>query len=130
MIFVDTSAILPLLNREDLDHGHANDVLRRHLDAGEFITHNYVVVETMALLQRRFGLAIVRAFVEGLQPLMKIVWIDSARHERAARGMLAGGRRTASLVDRVSFDLMRELGIRTAFAYDADFRREGFRLLR
>jgi predicted nucleic acid-binding protein len=43
--------------------------------------------------------------------------------------LLARGRRKASLVDRVSFDVMREMGVQAAFAYDTDFRREGFALL-
>ncbi len=36
------------------------------------------------------------------------------------------GRRDLSLVDCVSFVVMRERGVTTALAYDADFEREGF----
>jgi hypothetical protein len=46
------------------------------------------------------------------------------------RGRVSSGHEsTASLVDRVSFDFMREHEIRTAFAFDRDFVREGFTLL-
>ena len=129
VIFIDTSAILPLLNASDPDHSAANDTLRRHIDSAQFVTHNYVVLETTALLQRRFGMRGVRAFVERLLPSISVVWVDTARHDRAMTSLLARGRRKASLVDRVSFDVMRELGTQTAFAYDSDFRREGFALL-
>lgn len=37
-------------------------------------------------------------------------------------------RRRSSLVDHVSFELMRRLDLRTALALDADFAREGFEL--
>lgn len=39
-------------------------------------------------------------------------------------------RRAPSLVDFVSFEVMRERGITTAFAFDDDFRRQGFELSR
>ncbi len=129
VIFVDTSAVLPLLNANDPDHSSANDVLRRHLDSARLITHNYVVVETTALVQRRFGMRGVRLFVERLLPRIEVFWIDRARHDRAMASLLAGGRRGISFVDAVSFDLMRELGMQDAFAYDNDFGREGFTLL-
>jgi predicted nucleic acid-binding protein len=40
--------------------------------------------------------------------------------------MLAAVRRDVSLVDWVSFEVMRRSGIGTAFAFDRDFRRHGF----
>lgn len=129
MIFLDTSAALALLDERDPNHRAASDAFRRHIDAERFVTHNYVVLETIALLQRRLGMPAVRAFVDRLQPLLEVTWVDSARHARAAGDLLASPRRRVSLVDRVSFGMMREVGAGTAFAYDADFRREGFRLL-
>ena len=129
VIFIDTSAVVALLNAADPNHAAASDALRRHLDSARLITHNYVVLEAAALLQRRFGVGVVRAFVERLLPRISVVWVDAARHDRAMTSLLSRGRRRASLVDRVSFDVMREMGVQTAFAYDADFRREGFALL-
>jgi predicted nucleic acid-binding protein len=40
---------------------------------------------------------------------------------------MVAGRQAASFVDRVSFELMRRDRIETAFAFDRDFAREGFR---
>lgn len=129
VIFVDTSAILPLMNDADPDHPEARDRLRRHIDSAHFVTHNYVVLESVAVMQRRLGLRVVRAFVDRFLPLLDVTWIDQKHHERAVAGFVASRQRRVSLVDRVSFDLMRVSGIRTAFAFDADFRREGFTLL-
>lgn len=127
-VFVDTSALLATLNADDSNHASASDVLRRFVNA-PLITHNYVIVETTALLQRRFGLASVRLFIERLVPVLEVAWIDAERHDRAVGMLLARRRRSVSLVDWASFDLMRERGIQDAFAYDEDFRREGFTLL-
>ena len=129
MIFFDTSASFALLDADDPNHQTANDVLRRHLEDARFVTHNYVVLESIALIQRRLGVRIVRAFTERLLPLIDVSWVDRPQHERAVAGLIVSRRRRVSLVDQVSFDLMRELGIRTAFAFDRDFAREGFRLL-
>lgn len=129
VIFFDTSAAFALLDERDPNHQAANDAFRRHIDAERFVTHNYVVLETIALLRRRLGIRAVRAFIDRLQPLLEVTWIDAARHERATVDLLASRRRRVSLVDCVSFEVMREVGARTAFAYDADFRREGFTLL-
>ena len=38
------------------------------------------------------------------------------------------GRRGLSLVDCMSFIVMRKLEVRQAFAFDADFEREGFEM--
>ena len=38
------------------------------------------------------------------------------------------GRRRLSLVDCMSFVVMGKLGVTQAFAFDADFEREGFQL--
>jgi uncharacterized protein len=43
--------------------------------------------------------------------------------------MLAAGQRDVSLVDWTSFELMRRLGVNTAFAFDDDFAEQGFDLL-
>ena len=127
-VFVDTSALLATLDADDMNHASASDVLRRYVDA-PLVTHNYVVLETTALLQRRFGLAAVRLLSERLLPALTVVWIDADRHERAMTSLLTRRRRSVSLVDWASFDLMRERGIQDAFAYDDDFSREGFTLV-
>jgi predicted nucleic acid-binding protein len=129
VIFVDTSAIYALLDARDPNHPIANDALRRHLDAGQFVTHSYVMVEALALTQRRLGIRAVRDVAERLQPLLDITWVDEARHQRALTRLLAARGRRVSLVDQVSFDQMHEAGVRTAFAFDRAFAREGFALL-
>jgi predicted nucleic acid-binding protein len=50
-------------------------------------------------------------------------------HEEAVRLPASRGKPTLSLVDCVSFVLMRKYRITTAFAFDEDFERGGFQLL-
>jgi len=57
------------------------------------------------------------------------VWVDRDMHAEALARLSRKKRRHASLVDEVSFLVMRERGIDTAFAFDSDFEREGFKTL-
>jgi uncharacterized protein len=89
-------------------------------------THNYVVVETSALVRQRLGLAAERALHDELLTVIAVEWVGEDLHSSAVTALLAS-RGRASLVDRVSFELMRRRGIDTAFTFDRDFRGQGFR---
>lgn len=127
-VLVDTSAFLAILDRSDGERDRALATLGDLSRSGvELVTHQYVVVETIALAQRRLGLGAVRRFVDDLLPVADVVWVDQSIHAEALEALLASGSRSVSLVDRVSFLVMRRRGIGTAFAFDDDFAREGFR---
>lgn len=126
--FVDTSAFFALLAGNDA----ANDRASRWLDETSahederLITHNYVVVESIALIHRRLGTDLVRSFLDHLLPVCEIRFVDEPLHERATVAYLAGLSRRSTFVDRMSFELMRAERIDRAFAFDPDFGREGF----
>jgi predicted nucleic acid-binding protein len=129
-VLVDTSALYALLVRTEEGHGEVEAVLDGLLDEGRSLrTTSYVLVETVALLQSRFGLPAVRDFEERILPLLEVEWVDARLHGRAMKRLLRTDRRGLSLVDVVSFVVMEERGLRTALALDADFAREGFELL-
>jgi predicted nucleic acid-binding protein len=129
VIFVDTSALLALLDRDDEFHARAATVIRSLGVDEALLTHEYVLVETTSLAQRRLGLQAVRSLVDDLLPLLEIAWVDEPLHAEAREAMLAAGRRTVSLVDWVSFLVMRRHGVRRAFTFDQDFALEGFEVL-
>jgi len=127
--FVDTSALYPLLNADDDDHAAAAGWLGGPGSdpAEELVTHSYVVIETTALVHRRLGGDAVRAFLEHLLPTIGVVYVDEPLHRAATSAFLASLRRRPSLVDWVSFEMMRNGGIEQAFAFDRDFETQGFR---
>lgn len=129
MIFLDTSAIYALADVSDPFHRTVRERFEALVDADEeILTHNYVLVETMALLQTRLGQAVAVKFAHDARAF-EIDWVDQATHEEAVRELASRGGRRVSLVDRVSFIVMRRRRVRTALALDADFEREGFLLL-
>jgi len=85
-----------------------------------------VLLETSALLQHRCGLQALRAFYDDVAPLLGVDWISRQRHQAGAEAVLAAGRKKLSLVDRVSFQTMRQNGVRTAFCFDRHYREQGF----
>jgi len=127
-VFVDTSALYALLDRDDANHRPAAEAWAALLESHEPLsTSNYVVVETTALVQHRLGLPAVAALTRELLPVVSVEWVSEADHREAAAALLAAGRRRVSLVDTVSFVLMRRLGAESAFTFDPHFEGEGFR---
>jgi predicted nucleic acid-binding protein len=72
------------------------------------VTTNYVVVETSALFQRRLGQPALRAFHEDVVPLLNVEWIAEQVHAAGVAAVLAAARKKLSLVDCVSFQIIRQ----------------------
>jgi predicted nucleic acid-binding protein len=124
--FVDTSALFAFLDRGAADHDAVVGLMTPLLAERGGVTHNYVVVEAEALLHRRRGGAPARRLMQDVLPLIEVAWITPELHARAVESHLADLRRRTSLVDHVSFAVMRERGIGEALARDRHFREAGF----
>jgi uncharacterized protein len=128
--FVDTSAFLAVLGRDDCNHKRAKLIWVHLLEQRTpLVTSSYVLSETTAVIQHRMGIDAVRVFHHDIYPILTIEWIDGALHEKGIGGILAAGRKNLSLVDCVSFEVMRQLGIRKTFAFDKHFKEQGFDLI-
>lgn len=129
-VFVDTSAFLAMLDRAQRRHDDVANAWRGVVAADRpLVTSNHVVVESFALLQRRVGMQAVRVLVARFLPLVETVFATDQVHAAATAAFLTADRRRLSFVDCVSFELMRQRGISDVLSLDADFQREGFRLL-
>jgi predicted nucleic acid-binding protein len=129
-IFVDTSALIAVLDADDARHADAAAVWRTIIDGGEpLLTTSYVLVETYALIQRRIGTDAVAAFASSVAPILTIAWIDESMHAAALAAVLAARRRRLSIVDCASFHVMRARGVDRAFTVDDHFAEQGFTCL-
>ena len=129
-LFVDTSAILAIIDADQSGHRDVVHAFDAAIDEGNpLYTSNYVLVETFALVQRRLGLAASRDLASAFVPLLNTLWVDEAVHETALSALLAAGRRSLSLVDCTSFEIMRRHGLTQVVALDRDFSRQGFRVV-
>jgi predicted nucleic acid-binding protein len=128
-IFVDSSALVAAVIREDVNYEAATLLFRSLLDEDEpLITTNYIAVETIAVLQTRSGMEAVRA-ADGLMEALEVQWVSPTLHGLGQAALLRWDRRRLSLVDCVSFFFMREQGLARVFTFDRHFAEQGFAVI-
>jgi len=130
-VFADTSGLLALLNRTDDNHARAERAFGNlRVREVPLVSTSYVLVETYALVGRRLGLDAVRSFRADFAPLIDVVWVDETLHDAGLDMLLDRRKRLLSLVDAVSFIVMRQRSMAEAFAVDPHFEQEGFSLVK
>jgi len=128
--FIDTSAFYAILDRDDRNHQKGKKAWMEILgESPTLVTSNYVLVETFALLQSRLGLEAVRGFQEDVVPIVQVEFVTPEMHRAGTAALLSAGRRGLSLVDCVSFEVMRDSGIKIAFTFDSHFKEQGFDII-
>jgi len=126
-IFIDTSAFFALLDGDDAHHKKAKGVWGEVLKPeNNLVTTNYVLIESFALIQNRLGLDALKEFQNDILPLIGIEWVPAHIHARAVSALLAVSKKSLSLVDCVSFEVIRYLGISKVFCFDPHFCEQGF----
>ena len=129
-VFIDTSAFYALMDRSDAFHQSAGRIWPRLLDKGyDLRTSNYVIVETLALLQNRLGFEAAHLWSRDVLGIVGTIWIDEALHKLAFEIWMSLGRRKLSLVDCASFVAMRNDKVAEVFAFDKHFTENGFDVL-
>ncbi len=109
MIFVDTSALLAVIDKPNQQHEIAFATWRELIRRDEhLVTSNYTVVELFSLAQKRIGLD------AGLM------------HRRIDPDDLEQRDDVALECDCASFVVMNHRGLRTAFTLDRHFAEQGF----
>jgi predicted nucleic acid-binding protein len=128
-IFVDTSAFLAILIVTDQYHLKAKQFWTELLTTDAVLySSNYVLLETTALLQHRFGIDAVRLFEDKLRPVIEIIWVDEQIHKQGMGILITANRRNLSLVDCISFEIMRQARLENAFTFDPHFSEQGYKV--
>ncbi len=130
MVFVDSSAFLAQVNVLDQFHGKSRetwlDLLQRDV---RLVCNNYVLLESIAIMQSRHGLDVLCRFQNQMMPHINVQWLTESEHTDTMLTILSANRRRLSLVDCSAFATMRRLGIRTAFTFDTHFAEQGFEVI-
>lgn len=119
--FVDSSAIIALVDRRDPTHEQALAAYHELVDEGyHLFTTNYVIAETLQLLDLSYGPDIARKW---LQDHRLPVYHADEQDERRAIARLSGAAtgRHVSMTDAISSIVMDRLGVSDAFAVDPNF---------
>jgi uncharacterized protein len=129
----DTSAWFAAIDPREERHQLCKEALRHLADDGlGVVTHNLVLAELHALLARTRGaataaLALDRAYAD---PSHRVVHVDADLQRAAVDRWLRVYRDVPfSLCDAVSFELMRQEGLRQAFTLDVHFALAGYEML-
>jgi uncharacterized protein len=133
-VFVDTGALLALSRSHDQYHGRAVELAERHLALG-----GQFVGTTLILGELHSHLLYLRGPVDAQSLLAHLVedpvheWVEVSAElvqEAITRWLGRFSDQRFSLIDAVSFEVMRRRGLTHAFAFDTHFEVAGFRLLR
>ena len=127
-VFVDTSALLAVLDRDDARHAAARGVLEGLRD-DVLLTHGYVVAESLAVARRRFGVDGVVALIDGLLPIVNLIPVDSVTHAAALTAYRRSLPSSISFVHQVSLAVIPQAHVDAAFTLDTDFAGAGVALL-
>ena len=125
-IFVDTGGWYAAIDRKDRDH----EAARRFLEKNSLplITTDYVMDETVTLLQIRLGHSYAMRFLDSLRTsrLVQLVYLSQAQIEGAIELFRNRPDKGWSFTDCCSFVLMSEYRLQRALAFDDHFRQAGF----
>jgi predicted nucleic acid-binding protein len=131
--FVDTSALLALSRRQDQYHAAAIEIADRHLAAGgQYVASTLVLGEVYSHLLYLRGPEGARVALTHLldDPAQEWVEVSAALvREARTRWLMRFSDQSFSLVDAVSFEIMRRRRVTHAFAFDHHFEVAGFELL-
>lgn len=126
-IFADTSGFFALMTHNDYMHVRAKENFNYFAkERASLLTSSFVLVETLALLQRRIGLDPVHEFNAKIFPLLEVVWIDKQWYWKGIQRIFSHGNRGLSLVDCISFEIMESREISIVFGFDKHFSDYGF----
>lgn len=130
---VDTGALIALSRSKDQYHTLAVDIAERHLGAGgQFVGTTLILAEFHSHLLYLRGPAQARTIVSSLldDPVHEWLPVSSElQRDAIARWLVRFPDQECSLVDAVSFEVMRRNKLTHAFAFDQHFAIAGFELL-
>jgi predicted nucleic acid-binding protein len=130
MIYVDTSAFFAMVSSSDANHEAALQTWEDLVENREkLMCNNYILVESIALIQHRVGLEAVAILHNEILPIMEIDWLDESLHNTIMQIVISTNRRVLSFVDHSSFNTMHRHGIKTVFTFDDHFRQQGFEVI-
>ena len=126
-IFADTSGLFALLVKNDYMHIRAEKNFEYFAkNKIRLITSSFVLVETIALLQRRVSLEAVQDFYTRIDPLLEIIWVGEDLYTRSIQRLILSKTEDISLVDCLSFEIMEAQEITHAFTFDKHYEDQGF----
>jgi predicted nucleic acid-binding protein len=128
-VFADTSHFIALVNRTDEAHVKAISFLATF--DGTLVTSAWVLSEVGAFMAQPPARAVCLKLFDEIagEPLVEVVPVDQAQFDAGLALFADRPDKGWSLVDCISFELMRLRGITEALSADRHFEQAGFRAI-
>lgn len=131
--FIDTSAFYALEDADDRHHDEAHSIQERfRIERPMLFTTHHVLDESITLIGSRLQPNRAARFARQLlsSRVIRLIRTDEQTEMAALHVYERFADPRMSFTDCLSFTVMRALGMTTVFAFDHDFERAGFKLLR
>jgi predicted nucleic acid-binding protein len=131
-VYIDTSAFYALADTNDKNHEAASVVYARLLERRTiFLLSDHVLAETATLLRRRLGYEASDRFLRLMEEsqtmgTFEVIFIDESLLNSAKRIFSDMTDPKLSLVDALSFSIMKKTRTSQYFAFDDHFQKAGF----
>ncbi len=128
-IFVDTMYVVALINENDEYHELASELAEKH-ENSSFVTTDSVLLEIANALARNYkeqAVEIIEYFFSSDE--VEIVHLNPVLFEKAFQRYKMYLDKTWSLVDCISFEVMKEKKLTDALTGDKHFEQTGFNRL-
>jgi uncharacterized protein len=128
-IFLDTSYILALTNSRDQYHEQASQLVGRFAGYPTLVTDGVLleIGNALARSHRQEATRVIRQLLTSDE--VEIIHVTSGLLEQGLTLYSAHQDKTWSLVDCISFVVMREAGVTGALTFDRHFEQAGFQVL-
>ena len=130
-LFLDTSALIALINRRDQYHVRIRDYLRDAKEVLAGVTSNLVLAEFVTFFSRHGALPEAIQFHQRVlkDPHFRVIWIDAVLHQSSLQVLEKFSEQHLSFTDASSVALMRREKIDRVLAFDEDFHKIGFEVV-
>lgn len=128
-VFVDTSGLYALVDKNDAHHRAAENVVRKVLRAGgRLVVTDYVVAEAVTLANARSGEYVAVRVLDLIEQSagIRMEWVGPSRFDAVKRFFRKHADHAYSFTDCSSFVVMRELHLTQALTTDGHFPEAGF----
>src|SRR4051794_1428885 len=121
VVFIDSSAVVTLVDADDASHAAALEAYRGLVSEGyRFFTTDHVISEAYELLSAGIGSELARRWLR--EQRLAVYYVDERDLNAARERVLAKPADAAlSLTDALSIVVMERLGVNDAFALDPSF---------
>ena len=128
-IFIDTSAYIALMNKNDQYHNSAKTYYKKQLKSGlRLMTTNFVICETLNFLRAKSDLNIAVKFWENIKKskIVEEIHVTTDTENNAFELFKKYSDKDFSFTDCTSFVVMKQYNLTTSFTFDEHFRQIGF----